>query len=59
MRYVFEDTSVLTLTRGIVRRAEEYSAIIKLRTTECGGLHFYTTLLAANLLVALIDRETK
>ena len=42
-----------------MRRAEEYSVIIKLRTTECGGLFFYTTLLATILLVALIDRETK
>ena len=55
----FEYTSVLTLARGVVRRAEEYSAILKLRTTECGGLLFYTILLATNLLVALIDRETK
>ena len=59
MRYVFEDTSVLTLAQGVVRRAEEYSVIIKLRTTECGGLLFYTTLLATILLVALIDRETR
>ena len=28
-------------------------------TAQCGGLHFYTTLLATILLVVLIDRETK
>ena len=58
-QYVFEDTSVLTLAQWIVRRAEEHSVIIKLRTTKCGGLSTYTTLPATNLLVALIDHETK
>ena len=42
MRYVFEYTSVLTLARGVVRRAEEYSAIIKLENTKCGGLPIYS-----------------
>ena len=38
-----QDTSVLTLSMRDVRRAEEYSVIIKLRNTKCGGLPIYTT----------------
>ena len=35
-------TSVLTVAQWVVRRAEEYSAIIKLENTKCGSLPIYT-----------------
>ena len=38
-----KDTSVLTLATLGVRRAEEYTVIIKLGNTEYGGLPIYTT----------------
>ena len=37
-----KDTSVSTLVTLGIRRAEEYTTIIKLRSTDCGGLPTYT-----------------
>ena len=48
----FEVYLCLDLSTMVVRRAEEYSAIIKLRNTKCGGLPIYTN-------GALADRVTK
>ena len=38
-----KNTSVLSLATLGMRRAEGYTAIIKLRNTKCGGLPIYTT----------------
>ena len=47
MRYVFKDTSVLTLAQGDSEKGRGVFCNSK-GTTKCGRLLFYTTLLVTN-----------
>ena len=59
MRYVLEDTSVLTLAQWGSEKGRGVFCDNKAKDYKVWRTTFYTTLLATILLVASIDRETK